>query len=109
MSHMSKKELNRADIARLIAADTGYTITDILNVMASENNVIAQAIAEGYSIKNHKLFKLEIETKPEKRAYDGFRKEYFTVPEKQILKLKHLSQLEKALEELNAKPLDTES
>lgn len=97
-----KQTLNMRDIARAVSEETGFTIADIEAVMRAEDVIIARAISQGYSIKKHKLFRLDIETKPEKaRAYNGFSKEYYTVPEKKIVKIQMLKQLRDAIDELN--------
>lgn len=97
-----KPTLNMRDIARAISEDTGFTIADIETVMRSEDKIMARAISQGYSIKKHKLFRLDIEIKPEKpRAYNGFSKEYYTVPEKKIVKVQMLKQMRDAIDELN--------
>lgn len=98
-----KDTLNRREIARLIARDTGYKISDIETIMDSENRVISSAISQGYSIKNHKLYKLDVKVKPAKRAWDGLRKQYFNQPEKQTIKFVPLTELEKSMEELDQK------
>lgn len=95
------KSVNRKELARYIARATGYTIKDVTEVLKVEDEVIATLISEGYEIKKHKLFKLGIETKKEKRAYDGLNKVYYTIPEKKILKMKPLSELQQAIDSLN--------
>lgn len=98
-----KKSINRRDLARHISQETGYTQRDVLEVLEAEDDIIAALISEGYSIKKHKLFKIDVEVKKEKRAWDGLNKRHFTIPEKKIIKLKPLSELQKAIDELNAK------
>lgn len=98
---MSKKAVNRQELAKYVSQVTGFTQKDVLEVLAAEDEVIAELISEGYPIKKHKLFKIDIETKPEKRAYDGLNEKYFTIPEKKIIKMKPLSTLKKAIDKLN--------
>lgn len=93
--------LNRKEIARLIARDTGYRISDIETIMDSENRVITSAISQGHPVKNHKLYKLDIHTKPAKKAWDGLRGKYFNQPEKQVVKFVPLVELERAMKELD--------
>lgn len=98
---MSKKAVNRRELAKYVAQVTGFTQKDVLEVLSAEDDVIAELISQGYSIKKHKLFKIDIEDKPEKRAYDGLNERYFTIPEKKIVKMKPLSGLNRALDKLN--------
>jgi len=95
------KQANRNDIARNISRLTGYSIKDITEVLKAEDEVIAFLVEEGYEIKKHKLYKLSIETKKEKKAYDGLNKRYYTIPEKKVVKIKPLSQLQQAIDRLN--------
>lgn len=97
------KSVNRKDLARHISRATGYTIRDVEEVLKAEDEIMAALISEGHEIKKHKLFKLGIETKKEKRAWDGFSKTYYTIPEKKILKMKPLSELNQAIDSLNEK------
>jgi len=100
---MSKKQLNRSDIASQISMLTGFTKKDILEVLENEGIVYEEAIKQGYSIKNHKLFKLILEREEERDAYDGLNKRYFKLPERNVLKMKSLSRLDDSLNELNKK------
>lgn len=101
---MSKdKELNLDDIVREASYLTGFTQKDIKQVADAMNTVSEQAIAQGYSIKNHKLFKITLETKEGYTAYNGFNDKYYDIPDKQVVKFKPLTRIEGALEELNNK------
>lgn len=95
------KSINRRELARLVAQQTGYSISDVEAVLKSEDEVIAEAISQGVEVKKHKLFKLEIETKKEKWAWDGFNKEKFYIPEKKVVKFKPLSMLVDAVNKMN--------
>ena len=95
------KSINQRELARLIAQKTGYTIADVEEVLKAEGEVIASAIEQGVEIKNHKIFKIEIETKKPKKAWNGFAKEYYEIPEKKAVKIKPLSMITKALDKLN--------
>lgn len=96
-----KKQINRKDLARHISKATGFTIRDVEEVLKYEDDIIAALISEGYEIKKHKLFKISLDTKKEKVAYDGLNKTYFTIPEKKILKIRPLSELQQAIDKLN--------
>lgn len=99
---MSKQTLNRKDIARLISRETGFRISDIEKILSWEGRVITSAISQGYSIKNHKLLKLEVNKKASKeKAWDGLNKRYFVQPEKFVIKYVQLSALDEAIEEYN--------
>lgn len=103
-----KETINRKDLARIISKRTGYTIIDVEEVLKAEEEVIADAISQGVDIKHHKLFKLEIETKKPKKAWDGFKKEYFYIGEKKAVKLKPLSMMLTAISELNEREEEEE-
>lgn len=104
---MTKKAVNRQELARYVSQVTGFTQKDVLEVLAAEDEVIAELISKGYPIKKHKLFKIDIETKPEKNAWDGLNKKWFFIPEKQILKIKPLTTLSKAIDKLNEREEET--
>lgn len=94
--------INRQDLARKISDKTGYYIQDIVDILEAEEESIADFIEEGHTkIKHHKLFQLEVKTRPSKKAYDGFNKEYFDLPERKYIDFKPLVQLEKAIESIN--------
>lgn len=96
------KQANRQDIARQISRVTGFTIKDVLEVLKVEDEVVSSLVEKGYEVKKHKLFKLTIETKKEKKAWDGLNKRYYTIPSKKVIKIKPLSQLQQAIDSLNA-------
>jgi len=95
------KQANRNDIARNISKLTGYSIKDITEVLKAEDEVISSLVEEGYEVKKHKLYKISIEVKKEKKAWDGLNKRYYTIPSKKVIKIKPLSQLQKAIDTLN--------
>lgn len=98
-----KKQINQSDIASNISRITGFTKKDVLKVLRAENEIYESAIAQGYSIKNHKLYRLELEHRDERKGYDGLNDNYYTLPERMVVKFKPLSRLNNALEELNKK------
>lgn len=98
---MSKKQINQSDIASNVSRITGLTKKDILKVLKAENEVIQAAVAQGYDIKNHKLYRIELEEREERKGYDGINNKYYILPDRQVLKIKSLSMLDSALEELN--------
>ena len=94
--------LNRRDIARLISRETGFKISDIEEILAWEGTIISSAISQGVSVKNHKLWKLDVHKKPPKeKAWDGLNKRYFTQPEKFVVKYVQLSAMDEAIEQYN--------
>lgn len=102
LKRMSDKTLNRREIARLISQETGYKIKDVEKIIEMEWEVIGQAIAQGYSIKNHKWLKIDLHKKEPKRAWDGFNDQYFDQPEKYVLKFTQLTLLKNAIDTYNA-------
>lgn len=86
---------NRKDIARKISEKTGYYMQDIEEILEAEAEAIKELVLEGeLKVKNHKLWQLEVVERKSKKAWNGLLKEYYTVPEKKVLKFKPLSQLE---------------
>lgn len=93
--------VNRKDIARRISEETGYYIQDIEEILEAESKAIVDFIDEGQEkIKNHKLYQIEVIEKPEKRAWNGLDKKYYTIPSKKVLKIKTMKYLEEANERL---------
>ena len=98
---MIKKQINQSDIASNVSRITGFTKKDVLKILKAENDVIQAAVAQGYAVKNHKLYRIEIEEREERQGYDGINDRYYTLPERNVIKLRQLSMLDQALEDLN--------
>lgn len=97
------EQVNRRDLAKIISNVTGFTIKDVEEVLAVEDEVICELISEGIEIKKHKSWKIEIETRKAKQGWDGFSNKPIYIPEKQIIKFKPLSDLKEAIDKLNRK------
>lgn len=95
--------INRDEIVSHISDLTGFTKKDILQVLEAEAIVMEQAIRQGVGIKNHKLFKIELEKKEERTAWDGLNEREFIIPEKYVLKYKPLSRIVNSLDIYNEK------
>lgn len=94
--------INRKDLARRVSDKTGYYMQDIIDILEAEEDSIAEFIEEGHTkIKHHKLFQLEVKVRPSKKAYDGFSKEYFELPERKYIDFKPLRQMEDAINKIN--------
>ncbi|AFJ76064.1 putative DNA-binding protein [Listeria phage LMTA-94] len=102
---MPKKMINRTDIAREVAQRTGFYIKDVEQILAERDTVIIDALQSGVTkIKEHKLYQIEVETKPAKKnAWNGLDKVYFSIPEKKIIKFKPLVAVEEVIDSLNKK------
>lgn len=100
---MSKKKtyINRDKLASMVSTHTGYTKDAVIEIMAVEDLITAELLAKGYSIKRHKLFRLDVETRAEKNAYNGIDKKHFTLPQKEYVKFIPLIGIKNALNELN--------
>lgn len=101
MMNNERQEINQEDIIRSIAYATGFTQKDIRKILRVEEEVIATALTQGLSVKNHKLYKLALEDKESYTGYDGLNKKYYTVEGKKVLKFKPLVMLDDSMEELN--------
>lgn len=97
----NKKELNLDDLVREASTLTGFTQKDIRTVAEAMNEVVEQALSQGYSIKNHKMFKLSLVDKEGYEAFNGFSSTYYAIPPKKVMKFKPLSRLEEALDKNN--------
>jgi len=85
--------LNRDDLARRVAHRGGYGVGDMKDVLEVLEEVIVEAVKQGEEIKFGQLLKILIKDVPEKEAYNGLSKIYFTRPAKRVPKVKLLSQL----------------
>jgi nucleoid DNA-binding protein len=85
--------LNRDDLARRVAHRGGYGVGDMKDVLEALEEVIVEAVNQGEDIKFGQLLKILIKDVPEKEAYNGLSKVYFTRPAKRVPKVKLLSQL----------------
>lgn len=102
MVTVDKISANRKDIARKISETTGYYMKDIEEILDAEAEAITELLEEGYTkVKNHKFMQIEVVERDSKKAWNGLKKEYYTLPSKKVLKLKPLKQLEQAEENIN--------
>lgn len=86
--------VNRKEIAKRINLQTGYQIGQIEEVLKALEDVSVEALENGEDVKLGKLFKLFLQEVPEKEAWDGLNKKYFTRPAKRVPKFKPLKRLE---------------
>lgn len=104
----NNKTLFLRDRARVIARRTGFKIDDIEDILRMDGETVSQAIAQGYSVKNHKWWKLKVDEKKEKRAWNGFGGTYFKQPRKYVVKFVPLTLLDEAIQECNKRLLTEE-
>lgn len=97
-----KKELNLDDLIREVSGITGFTQKDIRIVAETMNEVVEMSLANGYGIKNHKMFKLTLVDKEGYEAFNGFNNEYYQIPSKKVLKFKPLTRIENAIDKNNS-------
>ena len=86
--------VNRKELARRIAHRGGYEVGEIEKVLKLYEDVFVEAVENGEEVKQGKLFKSFLQELPEKLAYDGLNKKYFTREAKRVPKLKPLSRLD---------------
>lgn len=86
--------VNRKEIAKRINLRNGYQIGQLEEVIKALEDVIVEALENGDDVKLGKLFKLELEEVPYKKAYDGLNKKYFDREAKRVPKFKPLKRLE---------------
>lgn len=102
MKDKLKTVVNRTEVVRAVAEYTGYTQEVVREILSAKDKAVAQFLSEGYSVKEHKLFRLDLVVRPEKKnAYDGVNKKNYVIPEQVVVKLRPLKGLKDALEELN--------
>lgn len=85
--------VNRKELARRTAHIGNYDIGGVEDVIKHLEDVIIAALEKGENVKFGKVCKWDIEEVPEKRAYDGLNKKYFTIPAKRIPKYKPLKRV----------------
>jgi len=85
--------VNRNELARRIAAQGGYAVGDIEEVLKLEDDLIVEALQNGENIKRGKLYKIVLQLVPEKLAWNGFEKKHFIRKAKRVPKFKLLSRL----------------
>jgi len=86
--------VNRKELARRIAIKNGYNIGDIEEVLEHLEDEIIHAVSNEEEVKLGKVFKIFSQSFPEKKAYNGLEKTYFTRPAKRVPKFKPLTRLE---------------
>lgn len=86
--------VNRKELARRIAHRGGYEVGEIERVMKTYEDVFVEALENGEEIKQGKIFKVALQTLPEKKAWDGLNKKYFTREAKKVPKFKPLTRVE---------------
>jgi|SRR5699024_503314 len=85
--------VNREEIARRIAYKEGYNIGDIIDVLIAYEDVIEEAVQNGEEVKQGKLYKITPQNVPEKLAYNGIDKTYYTREAKIVPKIRPLSRI----------------
>lgn len=86
--------VNRKEIAKRINLRSGYQISQIEEVIKELEDVIVEALENGDDVKLGKLFKLQLQEVPQKKAWDGLNKKYFDRDAKRVPKFKPLKRLE---------------
>jgi nucleoid DNA-binding protein len=102
VTQQNNELVNRKELARRIARRGGYEVGEIENVLKLYEDIIEEALNNNEEIKQGKLFKLFLQKLPEKEAWDGLNKKYFTRPAKQVPKvhlLKRLTDIEIPIKE----------
>lgn len=100
---MTKKELDFKDLIDNVSHHTGYQKKDVEVIIRAFNDVLESAIGQGYGVKNHKLFRIEVVQEQEREAWDGINKKYYTLPDRYAVRYKTLSRIQKSIDELNDK------
>lgn len=85
--------VNRKELARRIARMGGYDIGSVEDVLKIYEDVIIDSLERGEEIKQGKLWKIQFQKRPEKKAWNGLAKVYFTRPAKLVPKVKFLSRM----------------
>jgi nucleoid DNA-binding protein len=86
--------INRKELARRIAHRGHYDIGDIEQVLKIYEDIFVEALENGDEIKQGKLFKVFFQSLPEKRAFDGLNRRYFTREPKRVPKFKSLTRID---------------
>lgn len=86
--------VNRKELARRIAHKGGYEVGEIERALKIYEDVFVDALENGEEIKQGKIFKVSLHTLPQKQAWDGLNKRYFTREPKRVPKFKPLTRME---------------
>lgn len=101
-----KKTVNREDMVRIVAEDTGYTQEVVREILTSESMAKIELISQGYTYKDLMLGRFDIMKRPAKlNAWDGVNKRRYDIPEQYVIRYKPLKDTNDALKILN-KSLD---
>lgn len=85
--------VNRKEIARRIAYRQGFSIGAVEEVLEAYEDIVAEAVESGETVKHGKLYKLYLHYFPEKRAWDGLNKVYFQREPKFVPKFKPMKRI----------------
>ena len=94
--------VNRKDLSRRIAQETGFTIKDTDEVLKALATVMEDALRDGEEIKFDKLFKVRMEVMEEKWVHDGLNnRSIYKAPRERAKfhKLSGIEALERDVEE----------
>jgi nucleoid DNA-binding protein len=86
--------INRKEMARRIANAGGYNKGDIEKVLKLQDDIIVEALKNGEEIKQGKLFKIVLQEKKAKNAYDGINARYYPLEARRVPKFHPLSRLD---------------
>jgi len=86
--------VNRKELARRIAHRGHYDIGDIEQVLKLYEDIVVEALKKGEEVKQGKLFKIYFQNLPEKTAFDGLNRRYFTREPKRVPKFKPLTRID---------------
>lgn len=93
--------LNREDHAREVARHLSLPVSKVEEIFKMEDQVELAYLKQGYKVKRGKMTVTEVKTRKARRRYDGFNKGMREEPEKKVIEIRQLIELDRLLEELN--------
>lgn len=93
--------LNREDHAREVARLLSMPVSKVEEVFRMEDRVELAHLKQGYKVKRGKLTITEVKTRKARKRYNGLQKDMREEPEKKVIEIRQLIELDRLLEEIN--------
>lgn len=79
---MKQNNISRKEYVRLVAAETGATISSVDGILDAAEKVLIGKLEEGTFVAVGKNFKIGAERKVPRRIWSNLKKEYYQIPER---------------------------
>ena len=85
--------INTHSLARMVSKKTGLKVSESDKAIRALYDAILSELDAGEVVKLGSLFKVELEERPAREAWDGINKRPYTIPDKRKLKVKNLTEI----------------